>query len=61
MPCGTSEYTLTQEATKIIENLCIDGKTKTKPIKTNKLTGLIKIVVSVAFGAIGAIILFKFR
>jgi hypothetical protein len=59
MPCGTSEYTLTQEATKIIENLCIDGKTKT--INTKKFTGLLKIALSVAFGAIGAIILLKFR
>lgn len=61
MPSGTSEYTLTEEATRIIESLCIDGKTKTKPIRKISFTGFLKIIISAAFGAVGAIILLKFR
>jgi hypothetical protein len=61
MPSGTSEYTLTQEATRIIESLCIDGKTKTKPTKNFRLAGFLKILISAVFGAVGAIILLKFR
>jgi hypothetical protein len=59
MPRGISEYTLTQEATRIIESLCIDGKTK--PTKKLSFKGFLKIIISAAFGAVGAIILLKFR
>lgn len=61
MPRGTSEYSLTQEATRIIQSLCIDGKTKTKLTKKFSVIDLFKIIISAAIGAVGAIALLKFR
>jgi len=58
MPQNTPEYTLTQEASKIIEKFCNDLKL-TRPSKKYKILDVLKLVVSAVAGAAAAVLVLK--
>jgi hypothetical protein len=61
MPAGTSEYSLTEEATRIIESLCLDGKAKRKHSKEYMIVNFFKMILYVAVGAVGTFLLLKYK
>lgn len=58
MPKGTSEYTLTQEASRIIDKLCSDIAFPEKPKKN--YFNILKVVLSALAGGVCGVLLFKF-
>jgi hypothetical protein len=58
MPQNTLEYTLTQEASKIIDKFCSDLKL-TKSPKKSKLLEVAKILLAAAAGAAAAVLVLE--
>jgi hypothetical protein len=58
MPQNTLEYTLTQEASKIIDKFCSDLKL-TKSPKKSKLLEVVKILLAAAAGAAAAVLVLE--
>jgi hypothetical protein len=58
MPQNTLEYTLTQEASKIIDKFCSDLKL-TKSPKKSKLLEVVKILLAAVAGAAAAVLVLE--
>lgn len=62
IPANTSEYTLTEEAKRIVDRLCTSKKDPARPEKKKSPVGsIVKSVFSAMAGAAGAVLLFKFH